>query len=368
MDCGVFIPIANNGWIISETAPQYMPTFELNRQTCVRAEEVGFDFALSMVKFRGYGGATEQWDYVAESFTLVAALAAATTRLKLYAAVSTLTMHPAIVARMVSTISDISDGRCGVNMVSGWNKHEFTQMGLWPGDDWYSDRYEYSTEYVSVMRQLWDAGRATHAGKYFQLDDCFCQPVPRGPITVLCAGQSDRGFQYAAEVGDYNFMAGPLAELRGLRTKLDAACALTGRKVGGYALFGIVAAETDEAAVAMANHMLDGTDEVAVANLHGYNVQDTHGGSTGSVRKNRLARPTIELADDGLAAYVLGACFAIPHLVGSYGRIAQYLDQVETFAGLDGVVMTFPEFVSGVAEFGERIMPLMVTRRNVGSN
>jgi len=362
VDCGVFIPIANNGWIISETAPQYMPTFELNRQTCVRAEDVGFDFALSMVKFRGYGGLTQHWDYVDESFTLVAGLAAATTRIKLYAAVSTLTLHPAIVARMVSTISDISDGRCGVNMVSGWNKHEFTQMGLWPGDEWFSDRYEYSTEYVDVMRQLWDSGRATHDGKYFHLDDCFCQPVPRGPITVLCAGQSDRGFQYAAEVGDYNFMAGPLSELRRLRTKLDSACALTRRHVGGYALFGVVGAETDEAATAIANHLLDGTDEVAVNNLHGYNIKDTHGGSTSSVRKNRVGRPKIEMPDDNIAAYVLGACFAIPHLVGSYARIARYLDQVETVAGLDGVVLTFVDFVSGVTEFGERIMPLMKSR------
>lgn len=33
MDIGVFIPIANNGWLISKTSPQYMPTFELNRES-----------------------------------------------------------------------------------------------------------------------------------------------------------------------------------------------------------------------------------------------------------------------------------------------------------------------------------------------
>lgn len=363
----MFIPIANNGWIISETAPQYMPTFELNRQTCVRAEEVGFDFALSMVKFRGYGGKTEQWDYVAESFTLVAALATATTRLHLYGAVSTLTMHPAVVARMVSTISDISGGRCGVNMVSGWNKYEFTQMGLWPGDEYYQDRYEFSTEYVTVMRKLWESGRATHHGKYFTLEDCLCKPVPRGPIRVLCAGQSERGFQFAAEVGDYNFLAGSLDELRGHRSRLDAACALTGRRVGGYALFGVVTAETDDVAIEMANHLQDGADEVAIGNLHGYNVQDKHGGSAGSVRENRVARPNIELSHDRTATYVLGGCFAIPHLVGSYQRVARSLDLVESYAGLDGVVLTFPEFVSGVGEFGERVMPLMESRRQANA-
>lgn len=56
MEFGVFLPIANNGWIISKASPQYMPTFELNRHVTMKAEEVGFDFALSMVKYRGYGG------------------------------------------------------------------------------------------------------------------------------------------------------------------------------------------------------------------------------------------------------------------------------------------------------------------------
>ena len=48
MKIGVFCPIGNNGWLLSENAPQYMPTFELNKQIVQRAEHYGFDFALSM--------------------------------------------------------------------------------------------------------------------------------------------------------------------------------------------------------------------------------------------------------------------------------------------------------------------------------
>ena len=43
MDIGVFIPINNNGWIISATSPQYMPSFELNREIVRRAEGYGLD-------------------------------------------------------------------------------------------------------------------------------------------------------------------------------------------------------------------------------------------------------------------------------------------------------------------------------------
>jgi pyrimidine oxygenase len=78
MDFGLFIPIANNGWITSTTSPQYMPTFDLNKQILQKAEKYGFKFALSMIKLRGYGGLTEHWDYALESFTLMAGLAAVT--------------------------------------------------------------------------------------------------------------------------------------------------------------------------------------------------------------------------------------------------------------------------------------------------
>jgi hypothetical protein len=78
MDLGVFIPIGNNGWLISTASPQYKPSFDLNREVVQKAERYGFEFALSMIKLRGFGGKSEFWDYNLESFTLMAGLAAVT--------------------------------------------------------------------------------------------------------------------------------------------------------------------------------------------------------------------------------------------------------------------------------------------------
>src|SRR6195952_3370974 len=122
MDIGVFIPIGNNGWLISETAPQYMPSFALNKEVVQKAEGYGFDFALSMIKLRGFGGKTEFWEHNLESFTLMAGLAAVTDRIKLFATAATLCMPPAIVARMAATIDSISNGRFGLNIITGWQK------------------------------------------------------------------------------------------------------------------------------------------------------------------------------------------------------------------------------------------------------
>jgi pyrimidine oxygenase len=135
MEIGVFLPIGNNGWLISDNSPTYMPSFELNKQIVQKAEGYGLDFALSMIKLRGFGGRTEHWDHNLESFTLskcrlplmatialltvlfaVAGLAAVTSKIKLFASTAILTLPPAICARMAVTIDSIAPGRFGKSM------------------------------------------------------------------------------------------------------------------------------------------------------------------------------------------------------------------------------------------------------------
>ena len=58
LELGVFLPIGNNGFLMSKTAPQYKPSFEMNKQIAILAESFGFDFVFSMSKWRGFGGET----------------------------------------------------------------------------------------------------------------------------------------------------------------------------------------------------------------------------------------------------------------------------------------------------------------------
>src|SRR5690349_8354555 len=169
LDIGVFIPIGNNGWLISETAPQYMPSFALNKEIVQKAEAYGFDFALSMIKLRGFGGKTQFWEHNLESFTLMAGLAAVTSKIKIFATAATLTLPPAIVARMAATIDSIAPGRFGINLITGWQKAEYDQMGLWPGESHYADRYNYLAEYATVLKELMQTGVSDFKGKYFEM-------------------------------------------------------------------------------------------------------------------------------------------------------------------------------------------------------
>ena len=127
MEIGIFLPIAKGGFIISKNVPPTWPTWALNRDVTLKCESLGFDFALSMVKFRGFGGETEYWDHALDSFTLTASLAPITSKIQLIPSVTNLSLHPAVAARMASTIEAVCPSRFGLNIVSGWFKEEFNQ-------------------------------------------------------------------------------------------------------------------------------------------------------------------------------------------------------------------------------------------------
>ena len=355
MKIGVFIPIGNNGWLISKNAPQYMPSFDLNKEIVLRAEHHGFDFALSMIKLRGFGGATEFWEHNLESFTLMAGLAAVTSRIQLFATAATLTLPPAIVARMAATIDSISHGRFGVNLVTGWQRPEYAQMGLWPGDAHFARRYDYLAEYAQILRDLWESGRSDFKGDFFRMEDCRVSPRPQVPMKIICAGSSGAGMAFSARYADYNFCFG-----KGVNTpaafasnaeRLMEEVAKTGRQVGTYVLFMIIADETDEAAYARWEHYKAGADHEAIAWLGRQGAADTRATTDTNIRQ--MADPTSAVNIN------MGT------LVGSYAAVARLLDEVSTVPGTDGVLLTFDEFVSGVEVFGERIQPLMASRKTV---
>jgi pyrimidine oxygenase len=355
MDIGVFIPINNNGWLISATSPQYMPSFELNRQIVQRAEHYGLDFALSMIKLHGFGGPTEYWDHGMESFTLMAGLAAVTKRIRLFASTAVLTIPPAIVARMASTISDISGGRFGVNIVSGWHKVEYSQMGLWPGDEYFSTRYDYSTEYVQIMRGLWETGQSDFKGRYFTMDDCRLSPRPAAPMKLVSAGQSDRGMQFAARYCDYNFALGEGVNepfrAASVPARMLAHAKETGRDVGSYMLYMVIADETDAAAMAKWDLYNQGADKEALAHLLGKAAEDTATQSTSMAAAIQRSPSPIN--------------FNMGTLVGSYAHVAKMLDEVATMPGVKGIMLTFDDFITGMENFGTRIQPQMRCRERV---
>jgi pyrimidine oxygenase len=358
MDIGVFIPIGNNGWLISTTSPQYKPSFDLNRTIVEKAERFGFDFALSMIKLHGFGGPSQFWDYNLESFTLMAGLAAVTSRIQLFATCAVLTLPPPIAARMAVTIDSISHGRFGVNLITGWQRREYTQMGIWPGSEHYRRRYDYCSEYVTIMKELWETGQSDFKGDFFQMDDCRCLPMPSAKIPIICAAQSDAGTRYAAHHADYNFCGSGGVNQPGLLgpsvARLVAAAKAAGRHCGALILQMIIADETDEAAMAKWEHYKAGADLEALAYRDEQAQDDPSQDPYAQPNRRRTMGIDKLPTNQGV-------------LVGSYATVARLLDEMAEIPGVQGVMMTFDDFVIGMEQFGTRILPLLRCRETAKS-
>jgi pyrimidine oxygenase len=352
MEIGVFIPIGNNGWLISTNAPQYKPSFELNKQIVAKAEKYNLDFALSMIKLRGFGGKTEFWDHNLESFTLMAGLAAVTTKIKLFASTAILTLPPALVARMASTIDSIAPGRFGINIVTGWQEAEYSQMNIWPGNAYFGYRYDYATEYVKVMKDLWANGVSNFKGKHFTMADCKMSPQPSNPIQIVAAGQSGRGLEFASEMADFNFVMGQgintPSKVKDGNANLIAASEKAGRDCGAYVLFMVIADETDEKAKATWEHYREGADVDALAWMADQGKKDEKADAASTAKSINLPQGAVNLN--------MGT------LVGSYETVAKLLDEAAEVPGTKGIMMTFDDFLVGLDKFGQKIQPLMKCR------
>jgi probable F420-dependent oxidoreductase len=138
-----------------------------------RAEAIGFDTVWlgDHLLYRYEDGSTRgPW----EVWTMLAALAASTSRIRLGPLVASTAFHaPAMLAKLAATVDDISGGRLVVGLGAGWNETEFRAFGF-PFDH-RIDRFE---EAFTIMRTLLREGRIDFDGRYYQARDCELLPRP----------------------------------------------------------------------------------------------------------------------------------------------------------------------------------------------
>ena len=110
-----------------------------------------------------------------EAWTMLAGLAAATTRIELGPLVACTNFHnPAMLAKQAATIDEISEGRLILGLGAGWNETEFTAFGF-P----YDHRIDRFEEAFTIIRTLLRDGAIDFDGRFYQARDC--ELIPRGP-------------------------------------------------------------------------------------------------------------------------------------------------------------------------------------------
>ncbi len=110
-----------------------------------------------------------------EAWTLLAAIAASTSRIELGPLVACTNFHnPALLAKQAATIDELSGGRFVLGLGAGWNKAEFEAFGF--PDDHLVSRFK---EAFTIIRTLLREGAIDFDGEWYQVRDC--ELLPRGP-------------------------------------------------------------------------------------------------------------------------------------------------------------------------------------------
>jgi alkanesulfonate monooxygenase SsuD/methylene tetrahydromethanopterin reductase-like flavin-dependent oxidoreductase (luciferase family) len=138
---------------------------------------------------------------VVEQWTILAAAAGSTAEIGLGTFVSNvMNRHPAVLARMASTLQAASGGRLTVGIGIGGNAAEHKAYGIdFPEVAERADRLE---EAVQVIRALWTGGPVTRPSPFYPLEDAHALPVPDPAPRLLIGAASPRGLRIAAKHAD----------------------------------------------------------------------------------------------------------------------------------------------------------------------
>ncbi len=202
-----------------------VPYDELARRCC-EVEALGFDsiWLADDLNIPGYA------DF--EIWTLLAALAGQTTRIRLGSLVtSTAFRHPAFLAAQAITVDHISQGRVDVAIGAGGPPNNYATLGLDPWEA--AERCARLEEQVIMLDKLLRGVPVTYAGRYYRTaSEALPQPFqqPRPPLIVAAHGE--RGLRLAAQYADgWNTLGGqPYPEARyGKKVTLAEAVTITQR-------------------------------------------------------------------------------------------------------------------------------------------
>ncbi|KAJ8070591.1 hypothetical protein OCU04_000964 [Sclerotinia nivalis] len=320
-----WVPNVSGGLVISKIPQKTSWDYESNVRYAQTAEEVGFEYALTQIRFMAGYGADNQH----ESVSFSQALLHNTKKLNVIAALLPGPWNPAVAAKQIASIDHYSNGRISVNIVSGWFKQEFTSIGQW----WleHAERYRRSREFIECLKGIWTSPKFSYKGDFYQFHDYPLSPRPldlpgRPHPLIFQGGNSIDARENGAHVSDYYFMNGNTLE--GFQEQI-ADVKERARKLGRedkihFAVNGFaIVKETEEEAIQLLSEIQGKADKEAVSAFADATKQ------AGSSTENKKAE---QVADRILLLKSLG---------------------------IDIVLIAFLHYEDDIQNFGEKVLPLV---------
>ena len=345
-----WVPNVSGGLVTSTIEQRTDWGYDYNRRLAQTAENNGFEYALSQVRYMASYGADHQHE--STSFSL--ALLLATERLKVIAAVHPGLWQPGVLAKWVATADHLSGGRAAVNVVSGWFKGEFTALG----EPWleHDERYRRSEEFIRVLREIWTSDNANFQGDFYRIHDFDLKPKPldvpgRPHPEIFQGGNSTAARRNGGRVSDWYFSNGK--DFDGFTeqvTEVNQHAEDAGRAGAvRFALNGfMIARDSEREARETLREIIAKANSDAV---EGFRSAVQQAGASTSDKRGMWADSTFEdlvQYNDGFRTQLIGTPEQIADRAVEYKR-----------RGADLLLLGFLHFQEEVEYFGRHVLPII---------
>ena len=330
---------------------QWHPTWENMLAAARLADEGGLEAVVPIARWKGYlDNRPEHPSHeVLDVFTAAAAIAQATKYSCVFSTSHAPTMHPIVVAKQCATIDAISNGRSALNIVGGWNRREFEMFGIELME--HDRRYVYLADWLKILRKLWtDPGEFDYDSEFFHMKGAISQPHPRqaAGVPIMNAALSPVGIRFSAQHSDIGLITPFGNSMAEWKTQVAAykrtAREEFRREIQIWTTASVVQRDTQKEAEdylrRYSERMLD--TEALDSLMHTISIENNI-----PIGSERLAFQRSRMA--------IGAGYP---LVGTGEHIAKELTAISE-TGIDGVIMTWVNYVDGVKRLVSEVIPLL---------
>lgn len=276
-------------------------------------------------------------------------MAAATKYSAVFATSHAPTMHPMLVAKESATIDAICGGRFALNIVGGWNRREFDMFGIDLLE--HDERYVYLQEWLEILRRLWSSrDEFDYQSKNFRMKKAISRPHPLQPggVPVMNAALSPTGMRFSAKYSDIGLISPQGEKPEDWREQVEnyknMARQEFGREIQLWTNCAVTQRETQK----------DAEDY-----LRRYSEEYLDTEVMDSLMLTISKENNIPLDSPRLAFMRHRMAVGAGHLlVGTAQRIAEELATISR-VGIDGVILTWVDYVDGVGRFNRDVLPLL---------
>jgi dimethylsulfone monooxygenase len=343
-----WVPNVSGGLVTSGIEQRTDWNWDYNRETAIAAENNGFEYALSQVRYM----ASYSAEYQHESTSLSLAIMMATERLKVMAAVHPGMWHPGVFANFGATADHLTGGRFATNVVSGWFKGEFTAFG----EPWleHDERYRRTEEFISCLKGIWEQDHFEFKGDFYRFHDYSLKPKPlntpeRPHPEIFQGGNSTAAQKMAGRVSDFYFSNGK--DFDGVTEQLDVinATAAEHDRTVKFGLNGfMIVRDTEKEA---RDTLREIVDKANVEQVEGFRQAVQQAGASASDKKGMWADSSFEdlvQYNDGFKSQLIGTAEQVADRVIAYKKL-----------GVDLNLLCFLHVKEEIEQFGEKVLPII---------